>query len=484
MNSEKLLDAIGLLDDRYLETERKTPVIPWRRRLIAFAAAVLMLILSVGTAMAVSEEFREAVFRFFLVEQDVIVPTSPVESEISADNMIVEPTVSITGSPLEGSGVYDTRSVTGVYVHTPVATLARDDVFLVCSDEVSMKSGNHYDAYYVENGVFEQLQERSFDHIYEIRGDRIRVCFDWVEYKGKAHLTYVDPEAPFRFFGEQPSAEAMLACLKLPDGGCPVLINLYTGEMTDLLAGTEAEQLPNLDMMAISRDHTKLLMHQEDLKESFLYYLDLVTGAVYKIDELAGERVDACALTEKKLICWSITEHPFGADEYRIWHIDLTSFQKTELFDGVRNAAQTKTEDAGVVFLEGFDGRSHWGNNYTGSPFAVAVDEEQNGYVIDLETGETSKLEGLVWQQGMSRIPSSDGRKLLMTCREEGRPDIGFIAVLDFEEETVLQFHRENNGGVSESAYWFSADTVVVCTAVYGTSLSADYYLYQLSGTR
>ena len=104
--------------------------------------------------------------------------------------------------------------------------------------------------------------------------------------------------------------------------------------------------------------------------------------------------------------------------------------------------------------------------------------------MIDLETGETSKLEGLVWQQGMSRIPSSDGRKLLMTCREEGRPDIGFIAVLDFEEETVLQFRRENNGGVSESAYWFSADTVVVCTAVYGTSLSADYYLYQLSGTR
>ena len=58
MNPEKLLDAIGMLDDRHFESRKKSRMAPWRRRFVALIAAVLMVILSVGTAMAVSPEFR------------------------------------------------------------------------------------------------------------------------------------------------------------------------------------------------------------------------------------------------------------------------------------------------------------------------------------------------------------------------------------------------------------------------------------------
>ena len=494
MNPDKLLDAIGLLDDRHFEFEKKTRVIPWRRRLIALIAAVLMVILSIGTAMAVSSEFRELVFRFFHVEQELIVPSTPVTSDISAEDMVVEPTISIevqpTGVPEEAVGIYGTQVITGQYVHTPVATHARDGVFLVCADAVATKQGNRYDAYYVENGEFIQLQTRAFDQTYTIHGCEIRVRFDWVAHNGAAHMTWVEPDVPFRTYGGQNSAEAMLfqfqLLWQLENGeyrsGCyPVLLNLHTGEMTDLLAGTDAEWIPYFDSMAISQDHTKLLLRQRERKESFLYYVDLVTKETYRLDELSGEPVDACCLSENKLVCWSLTDHAYTTNYYKVWNFDLASFERTDLFDSIRDAAQTKADDAGIVFLEGFDGRSHWGNNYTGSPFALVVDEEKTTYVIDLTNGEKSRLEAFSWQPGMSTHPSCDGKKLLLTSRSEGQLDIGYVAVLDYESRAVLQFYRENPNQILEStAYWFDADTVVICSEVYSSSLCTDYYFYKL----
>ena len=53
MTPDKLLDAIGMLDDRHFEAEKIVRITPWRRRLIALIAAVLMIALSVGAAKIV-----------------------------------------------------------------------------------------------------------------------------------------------------------------------------------------------------------------------------------------------------------------------------------------------------------------------------------------------------------------------------------------------------------------------------------------------
>ena len=55
--------------------------------------------------------------------------------------MYVEPEKSSIGGVIEGS-----------YVHVPTASYARNGVFTICTDEVEMKQGSHYDAYYEENG--------------------------------------------------------------------------------------------------------------------------------------------------------------------------------------------------------------------------------------------------------------------------------------------------------------------------------------------
>ena len=237
MNPDKLLDAIGMLDDRHFESKVKSRMAPWRRRFVALIAAVLMVIMTVGTAMAVSPEFRELVFRFFHINQVQTIPESTVGSDISVDDMFVEPSIRI-GDVLQGK-----------YVHTPVSTLAQDGVFLVCTDDVHTKQGSHYDAYYEKQGEFIKLEEHTFTQDYDLRGTTFQVRLDWAEYNGKTIITWVDENTNSRIPGNAGDPSALLiqfVFASINDSGdyiesyYPMLLNLRTAELTDVLAGTGA----------------------------------------------------------------------------------------------------------------------------------------------------------------------------------------------------------------------------------------------------
>ena len=58
MDSDKLLDAIGMVDDDLLVQEKRT-VIPFRRKLIVLVAAVLILALSAGVVAAEEGDFQQ-----------------------------------------------------------------------------------------------------------------------------------------------------------------------------------------------------------------------------------------------------------------------------------------------------------------------------------------------------------------------------------------------------------------------------------------
>ena len=67
MNADTLLDALGLIDDRFLIPDERPGVISWRRGLTVLVAAVLIASMCIGTAMAVSEDFRSFVFSIFQI---------------------------------------------------------------------------------------------------------------------------------------------------------------------------------------------------------------------------------------------------------------------------------------------------------------------------------------------------------------------------------------------------------------------------------
>lgn len=486
MNGMYILDAMTDIDSAYIASAQKHLGLlseaqntthggrMLRRAVVLIAAVVALMVGTFTTAMAVSEDFRELVFRFLHVEQEQVIPEIPVNTELSTEDMFAEPKISVGGV------------IEGKYVHTPVSTAARGGVFLVCTDEVEMKQGSHYDAYYEENGEFIKLEEQAFNRDYTLYGWDVHVEFEWAEHNGKVHMTWVDPNDSFRMPNESGDASSVLFrfhIIRKDENGenvgswYPVLLDLHTGELTDVLAGTGAERLPHIDNSAISADRTKMLLGQQTDEGYLLHYVDLTAKKMYSIDELSGEHADSCSLIGKKLACWNLQD-----GYYKAWNIDLETLERTEIFDSVRNAADTPEADAGIVFLMGFDDWSHWGDMYAGSSFALEVDEAQNVYVTDLATGVKTPIEGYVWTPNVQRTPSPDGTKLLLAGGSAGTY-FEYVGVLDFSNMTFVEFSRSNQ--VDEYlAYWFDENTIVICSEIDSASLCSDFYFYSLVDSR
>lgn len=488
MDRLTLLRAIGEIDDEYILSAQKKlgllslgrlpsgkahkPQRIFRRIFIGLVAAIIMLFGSFTVALAVNEEFREAVFAFFHIEQTEVVPRYDENSEITADTMSVEPGRVKLGQVIEGS-----------YVHTPAASNARNGIYLICTDPVEMKQGSHYDAYYEENGTFVKLEEHSFCQDYTILGNNFHVDFGWAAHNGSVVQTYVAVDVPYRKPSQTGSVNAVLfwfQCIRTAEDGTntgtfyPVLIDLETGELTDILAGTGAEALSDVANAAISKDLSKMLLVQGD---GTLYYADLAAKKLYSVNELSGEATDACSLIDDTLACWTM-EH----GRYRAWTIDLTTFERRELFDAMPNAASTEWFDPGIEFMTGFDTMIHWGNMYAGSYFALEVDENRNVYVIDLKTGERTQVEGFFWPSDqypdIQLLASPDGKKLLLAGGHSGT-NFQYIGVLDFESRIYAEFSRDNGNDVHEFlAYWFTNDQIII-KADAGEAV-CDYYIYSL----
>lgn len=476
MNRNDLYSSFNEIDDDILERsdrinskskENAQIVILWHRSLVAFVVTILMIILSVGAAMAASPAFRELVFQFFQIDQVQTIPESSMNSAIAVDTMFAEPSVAI-GNRIQGK-----------HVHTPVSTLAQNGVFLICTDDVHTKQGSHYDAYVEKQGEFIKLSEHTFAQNYALHGVTFCVRFDWVEYDNKVIVTWIDENAAFKIPENAGNSSALLIQLiftSANDNGdntesyYPVLLNLCTGELTDILSETGATKLKEIGNSAISEDFTKMLLCNTEKDGYTLYYVDLTTKQMYSLDELSGEKVDSCSLIENTLACWSLTE-----EYYKAWNIDLATFQRTELFDSVFNAATSKVE-AGIVFMMGFDSWVHEGTVYTGSAFALEVDKAQNVFVIDLATGKKAPIEGCTWIADVQQIPCPDGKKLLLTACPDWQ-DYTYVGVLDFEKLTYTAFSRENQQN-EHLADWFNNTTVVICGEISTESLCSDYYLY------
>ena len=448
-----------------------------KRVAIFIGIVVLATTTTVVTAMAVNEDFRQAVkeiiFDFLHIEEEEVVPQLPGTEEVTIDTMYVEPDRSILGGIIEGR-----------YVHTPVSGHAREGVYVICTDEIEMNQGSHYDAYYEENGEFIKLKEQTFHGDYSVLGQDFHLEFDWAVHNGQVAITYVGVEEDYRILANPGDADAMLVellCSVQTETGetvataYPVFLNLETGELNDVLAGTGAEKLGDLCNQAVSADGSKMLLAQEN---GLLYCVDLVTKKLYSVEELSGERADACGLIGNTLSCWVLENGTF-----RAWAIDLTSLERKELFSGIPNV-MGEEKSAGIVYLSGFDTTVHWGTMFAGSHFALETDELGNVTVIDLATGEEIPVEGFTWPADKYADvlweSSPDGKRLLVSGGEIGSK-YEYIGVLDFELMRYLEFARVNSNEVYEwKPYWFDRDTVIIQATSKDSYYVQDYYVYDI----
>lgn len=472
MNSKQILSAMNNISSEYILSAQKklgydskdAPQNQMQvkghrtmRRTLSLAAAVI-LILSVcfTTALAVSPEFREFIFAFFNITEPEIIPEN-IPDESDANNMEVEEGQINIGGVIEGT-----------YIHFPNMSAVRNGIFTVCTDDVQMNSGSQYDAYYEKDGEFIRLEEKTFDQTYNLFGNDIHVTFDWVEHNGTVATTYVESEAPFVKFSGAGDVTSTLMWLQIDPPGeeafgyYPVLINVRTGELTDICAGLGVENLRQIRQAAISDDLTQMLIVDWDRN---IYYADLVERKLYAVDDLLGQKCAACALVDGMLVAWS---EDYGTVTVRVF--DPATWESRESYSGQ------------PYFISGFDSMIHSSQMYRGTRFALEVDDNQDVYVIDLLNGQRNIIDGFKWQQNSEVftecVPSADGNKLLIYSRGS-TTYYDSIAVLDFSNKTLVKFSRENMGTVNEHAvYWNDNDSIVIETST--DDESKQYYLYIL----
>lgn len=541
MDKYLLLNAIGEIDDEYILSAQEalglSPARPVRyrihrfpRMLAALITALTLLLSTLGVAMAVDDDFREAVFEFLGIRQTVVIP------QYNSDPAAVPGQMSVEEEKFGAAGLIE-----GTCVHTPEGSHGRSGIFYICTDPVMMESGSHFDAYAEVNGTLIPLEKRRFRQDYTVLGNDIHVEFEWAAHDGLcAILSTPSGEISWETWSLAGPPEAVLMAFQctIPETGdhtrYPVLVSWETGELTDILSGTGAERLPRIQNAALSQDRSKLLLSTGDDE---LYWADLDAKKLYSVSELSGEKPDKCAFSGNRLACWVLEgetkleekyasfpkERSFGT--YRIWTIDLDTLQRHNLSEALPATPATshrvwsdffsphylkqpdgqvaprypdaqgnyilpqpEPDPAGLQFLGGFDGASHYGNMYAGTSFALDVDESRNVWVIDLENGERAEIEGFTWPEvpypHIECQPSPDGRKLLIYGRYDDDPD--HLGVLDFDQKRYLEFSYKNLNDVSQcDITWFDNDRIIVSSDAIRENPDSsiefrDYYIYKL----
>ena len=338
------------------------------------------------------------------------------------------------------------EAVEGTYVELPGIGITSAGVYLVCEDEQMMNQGNHFNAFVLQDGDMVQLEEQSFSQDLALCGDVFHIELDYAVYNGRAVITYVpansESEGGFWCLPEaQNPVNSMPLLLTLRDGSYPVLLDLETGKVVDVLADSGIELPKDIQRATFSPDRSALLLRSGD---DTPYYCNLAAGIIYDLDELFGAHADVCVLGADRICCLS-------EDSFRVWTVTLDDHAITEIAPGLD----------GCVFLPEAD--MTWDGG-----FALGLDEAENAFALDLFTGEKIPVEGFVWPgEDTECCLSEDGNKLcIYNYRYENEKLYVDAWVLDYAAGRMTPLNTSGTEEITPHAVcWSGDDHVVLCGA-------------------
>lgn len=466
MRSEKLLFALGQISDDIIEeaadaarpayvktlTTDNRIIKPRRRIAIGIAATLILILGSFVTAMAVSGNFREAVFSFFHISTpDIVLPIEdePEQSGIVENIYTADIDAAVNIEYIRIDGKFDFGN--GIIYLYKDAEKRSVDFYAAEGGQLIALETNHVDTQYTWHGI-----------TYEIR-------FDWCISGGTigAYGRYKESANDAYWVVTPVEGRTDMVLLTLSTGRqndyTERTLFFYLGSETvaDPFEGCGVDGLSGIVNTTFSPDMTKALLSCENGET--IWYCNMSTKELMTVDALLDQKVDGS----------------FFLDDNTIGYYAMnSSYRFTYYVKSLTTGAERQIIQNVPMFGSG---GSTWGIKPTENRYMLFISEEQYVYVIDLQTGEHMVVDGFVYSiDGASKTyPNHDGSKILFVSMDNAATSLGVsqIGVLDLERRTFTLLNREGYEARHEATVsWFDDNRVVIW------AVTDDYgYLYLYS---
>lgn len=448
MNPDKLLDAFGMIDDRFFAAAEKSHPLSVRKRSIVLIAAILLLAFSVGTAMAVSQDFQALILSIFQIETHEQPPTE------SAD----DPAVPILRE-------LDVVNIDGIvhahYFSGKGTVLTYDGGFYTYTQES--------DATFWEirtEGIADVGANRI--HFPLVQDSRtLQIIFDYAVLNGKLCIKPWPQNLNENPIGNGWNAEPIpgrtdAALLSVPVSADTdythdfLLLDLSTLKTTDLLEAIPRDDLL-IDICHITSDLHYALLTGVDRKTGSYghWFCDLKGSTITPLADLTGKHATEPYFLNDSTI---IFQEAFGDGQYHV----------------VSYSIATGMQEVVVENASGYRGiQQNGGHGVHGLLFAP----DRSLTLIDLQTHMRLYMTGLDTQK-LTTSESPDGSKIMIAYQESnenGELGYGFsrLGILD-PKTGVLQLLTRDISGNPESFWGWLDNSTLVITAHSATG----YFVY------
>lgn len=338
-----------------------------------------------------------------------------------------------------------------------------------CLDEYAMNSGSTYAAYTVSNGELIELERHTFSQDYEFDGTVRHIEFEWCEYGEGVAITYLNPyvatNSGFDIYNNEfysTSPERFMICFQRSDGTFyPVIANLYTGEISDVLAGVAPEHICFADMSPDGKSMVLGCRESTDVPIICWYY-ELETGKLTDITDITPKGPDAyCKPVGDGIIGFFSREIPGNA------YYELNSLWRTDVSAGESELLCVSGADPHVEFC--YD-RTF--NRY------MLVSQDGTLVSIDIATGISTPISDASPYQ--VRYSPDSTKALLMFY--DGTTVTG-LSVVDFEAQTLSEYPVPENFAASGSypgINWLSSETFSLDNGANGVDDPLRLWAYEL----
>lgn len=247
----------------------------------------------------------------------------------------------------------------------------------------------------------------------------------------------------------------------------PVLLDLATGEVTDLLDGTGWESAAPLTEVQWTGDLSAAILSSDRMG---WFYCDREGKTTASLNELTGLEVfSAYFAGDSTLILLSLS----GAegDCCDIWTWQPDSGTLTQTFSQLPAYRRHEEPSYGLQFFFG-GGRG------------IYVTEDGSVSVLDLVTGETIAVENFSLAQWDTPafIANPSGTRVLFASHGGQADGLGIssLGVMDLEQGTFTLLDRDTDASLHEASLgWFDQDRVAICGYAADDFTQSCLYLYR-----